>query len=156
MGPLNVPFTLYLALEPSWILLSGHIFAHFSLSIEAFLHMYIWETDLRYSSSFALQDQVQEGIQKQVGELEPVEQSDWATPIMVVKDKDGGLRTNKAYQHCINNNRPHHWGFIGCVCNISFPKAIVSDNRPHCYRSFKRETGYCITNHHITVLPPKG
>ena len=72
-------------------------FGHFSLSIEAFLHMYIWETDLRYSSSFALRDQVQEGTQKQVRELEQVEQSDWATPIMVQTRRTSTALTTTDY-----------------------------------------------------------
>ena len=54
---------------------------------------------------FALRDQVGEAIQKQVedGELESVDQSDWAAPIVVVK-KDGGIRICADFKTTIN---PH-------------------------------------------------
>ena len=41
---------------------------------------------------FALREQVEQSIHQQVegGELEPVESSDWAAPIVIVRRKDGG------------------------------------------------------------------
>ena len=55
---------------------------------------------------FALRDQVGEAIQKQVedGELESVDQSDWAAPIVEVKKKDGGIRICADFKTTIN---PH-------------------------------------------------
>ena len=40
---------------------------------------------------FVLREQVEQTIQNQIleGELEPIDQSDWATPIVVVTKKDG-------------------------------------------------------------------
>ena len=57
---------------------------------------------------FALRTQVEETIRQQVekGELKPVEQSDWAAPIVVVKTKDRGIRI------CADINyvqRPFHY-----------------------------------------------
>ena len=43
---------------------------------------------------FALKEQVEQLIWQQVkdGELEPVESNNWATPIAIIKKKDGGIR----------------------------------------------------------------
>ena len=43
---------------------------------------------------FALREQVEEMIRQQdkEGELEPVERSDWAAPIVIAKRKDGNIR----------------------------------------------------------------
>ena len=53
---------------------------------------------------FALRERVKQVMQKQVedGEMEPVEKSDWAAPIMVVKIKDGGLRVCANFRVTIN------------------------------------------------------
>ena len=43
---------------------------------------------------FALHEQVEQAIYKHVsdGELEPVDRSEWAAPIVVATKKDGGIR----------------------------------------------------------------
>ena len=55
---------------------------------------------------FALVDQVKATIKKQVedGELEPVDQSEWASPIVVVRKNDGNLRICTDFKATIN---PH-------------------------------------------------
>ena len=62
---------------------------------------------------FALREQVEETIQQQVedGELEPVESSDWAAPIVIVRKKDGGVRICADFKMTIN---PH-------LCSKTFP-----------------------------------
>ena len=54
---------------------------------------------------FALRDQVGEAIQKQVedGELQCVDQSEWAAPIVVVKKKDGGIRICVGFKTTVNH-----------------------------------------------------
>ena len=55
---------------------------------------------------FSLRSQVEQTLQQQVadGELVPVDQSDWATPIVVVTRKDGKLRICTDFKVTIN---PH-------------------------------------------------
>lgn len=55
---------------------------------------------------FALREQVEEAIRLQVkeGELRPVEQSEWAAPIVIAKKKDGGIRICADFKTTIN---PH-------------------------------------------------
>jgi len=50
---------------------------------------------------------VEEALWKQVeeGELESVDRSEWASPIVVVKKKDGGIQICADFKHTIN---PHH------------------------------------------------
>ena len=62
---------------------------------------------------FALREQVEQAIHKQVadGELEPVDRSDWAAPIVVVTKKDGGIRICADFKMTIN---PH-------LCMQTFP-----------------------------------
>ena len=54
--------------------------------------------------SFALKEKVEQHLQKQVdeGELIPVDRSDWATPIVVVRKKDGGIRICGDFKVSIN------------------------------------------------------
>jgi len=53
---------------------------------------------------FALKDKVEQQLQTQVdeGELVPVESSDWATPIVVIHKKDGGIRICGDFKVSIN------------------------------------------------------
>ena len=53
---------------------------------------------------FALKEKVEEALQSQVaeGELIPVEQSEWAAPIVVVHKKDGGIRICGDFKVSIN------------------------------------------------------
>ena len=55
---------------------------------------------------FSLKEQVEKAIQQQVedGELVPVESSEWAAPIVVVRKKDGGVRICADFKVTIN---PH-------------------------------------------------
>ena len=56
------------------------------------------------SVPFALKEKVEQQLQKQVneGELIPVDKSDWATPIVVVRKKDGGIRICGDFKVSIN------------------------------------------------------
>eukprot|EP00731_Ephydatia_muelleri_P005994 Em0003g242a len=58
---------------------------------------------------FALRKQVEEMLQQQVqdGELQPVEQSEWAAPIVVIKKKDGGIRVCADFKMTINPYLQH-------------------------------------------------
>ena len=62
---------------------------------------------------FALREQVEQSIHQQVedGELEPIEGSDWAAPIVIVRRKDGGVRICADFKMTIN---PH-------MCSKTFP-----------------------------------
>ena len=55
---------------------------------------------------FALQEQVEQAIQKQIldGELEPVDLSEWASPIIVVTKRDGGICICADFKMTVN---PH-------------------------------------------------
>ena len=55
---------------------------------------------------FALRDQVEKVLKQQVadGELKPVEHSEWAAPIVIVRKKDGGIRICADFKVTIN---PH-------------------------------------------------
>ena len=56
------------------------------------------------SLPFALREKVEQQLWKQVneGELIPVDKSDWATPIVVVRKKDGGIRICGDFKVSIN------------------------------------------------------
>ena len=53
---------------------------------------------------FALREKVEQQLRKQVneGELIPVDKSDWVTPIVVVRKKDGGIRICGDFKVSIN------------------------------------------------------
>lgn len=71
------------------------------------------------SVPFALKEQVEETIRQQVkeGELEPVERSDWAAPIVIVRKKDGSIRICADFKMTIN---PH-------LCPKTFPLPTVEE-----------------------------
>ena len=68
---------------------------------------------------FALREQVEEMIRQQVkeGELEPVERSDWAAPIVIARKKDGNIRICADFKMTIN---PH-------LCPKTFPLPTVDE-----------------------------
>ena len=56
------------------------------------------------TGTFSLKEKVEQQLQKQVdeGELVPVERSDWATLIMAVHKKDGGIRICGDFKVSVN------------------------------------------------------